>query len=95
MTDPSSNMTDRLVIQRLMSEDESLTLKKRYIINSIDKLVIEDRLTVLKVIESIDREKVKTLSTGSAYNLDSAPQGLISVLSYTIERLLKQGSDMH
>jgi len=95
MTDPSSNMTDRLVIQRLMSEDEALTLKKRYIINSIDKLVIEDRLTVLKVIESIDREKVKTLSTGSAYNLDEAPQGLISVLSYTIERLLKQGSDMH
>ena len=88
-------MTDRLVIQRLMSEDESLTLKKRYIINNIDNLVLEDRLTVLKVIESVDREKVKTLSIGTAYNLDQAPQGLISVLSYTIERLLKQGGDMN
>ena len=87
-------MTDRLVIQRLMSEDEALTLKKRYIINNIDNLILEDRLTVLKVIESIDRQKIKTLSIGTAYNLDNAPQGLISVLSYTIERLLKQGSDM-
>jgi hypothetical protein len=88
-------MADRSVIQRLMSEHESLTLKKRYIINSIDDLVLEDRLTVLRIIESIDREKIKTLSVGTAYNLDNAPQGLIDVLSYTIERLLKQGSDMH
>ena len=87
-------MTDRLVIQRLMSENESLLLKKRYIINNIDNLILEDRLTVLKVIQSVDCGGVKTLASGTAYNLDKSPPGLISVLSFTIERLLKQGSDM-
>jgi hypothetical protein len=76
-------------ITRLMTEAESLALKKRFIINNIENLMLDDRLTVLKVIEAIDREKIKTLSTGSAYNLDDCPDGLISVLCYTIEKLLK------
>jgi len=76
-------------ITRLMTQEESLALKKRYIINNIEKLILEDRLTVLKVIEAIDRQRIKTLASGSAYNLDKAPDGLISVLCYTIEKLLK------
>ena len=72
-----------------MTEQESLALKKRFIISNIENLSLEDRLTVLKVIEAIDREKIKTLPTGSFYNLDKAPDGLISVLCYTIEKLLK------
>ena len=76
-------------ITRLMTQEESLALKKRFIINNIENLILEDRLTVLKVIESVDRERIKTLSTGSAYNLDKAPDGLISVLCYTVEKLLK------
>ena len=76
-------------ITRLMTQEESLALKKRYIINNIENLILEDRLTVLKVIESVDRERIKTLASGSAYNLDKAPDGLISVLCYTVEKLLK------
>jgi len=72
-----------------MTQEESLALKKRYIINNIENLILEDRLTVLKVIESVDRERIKTLASGSAYNLDKAPDGLISVLCYTVEKLLK------
>lgn len=72
-----------------MTQEESLALKKRYIINNIEKLILEDRLTVFKVIEAIDRQRIKTLASGSAYNLDKAPDGLISVLCYTIEKLLK------
>jgi hypothetical protein len=75
-------------ITRLMTERESLQLKKRYIINNIDKLVLEDRLSVLKVIQAVDRENIKPIATGSAFNLDKAPPGLIDVLEYTISRLL-------
>ena len=76
-------------ITRLMTERESLQLKKRYIINNIDKLVLEDRLSILKVIQAVDRENIKPIATGSAFNLDKAPAGLVDVLEYTITRLLQ------
>lgn len=80
-------------IKRLMSEQESLTLKKRYIINSIEKLDLGDRMAILKVIESVDRDQIKTLSYGSAYDLDKCPLGLISVLCYTISNIIEKNTD--
>lgn len=78
------------VIKRLMTEQESLTLKKRFIIHNIDRLALEDRQTVLKIIEAVDRDRIKTLAEGTAYNLDKCPQGLLDVLEYTISRLIDQ-----
>ena len=79
-------------IHRLMTEHESQQIKKNYIINNIQNLILEDRLTVLKVISAIDRESIKTLGSGTAYNLDKAPCGLIEVLEYTISKLLTQSA---
>jgi len=78
----------KIQVERLMTR-ESLMLKKRYILNNIDRLALEDRLAILRVISSIDRDRIKTLGTGTAYDLDRAPQGMLSVLCYTIEKLLK------
>ena len=79
-------------IQRLMTEHESQQIRKNYIIANIDRLVLEDRLTVLRVISAIDRESIKTLGIGTVYNLDKAPCGLIEVLEYTISKLLEQSA---
>ena len=75
-------------ITRLMTERESLQLKKTFIINNIDRLHIDDRLSVLRVIQAVDEENIKTIATGSVFNLDKAMPSLIDVLEHVISRLL-------
>ena len=67
-----------------MSASPPVAFKKQYIIRHIDDLVYDDRMEVLTLLRDLDKDKIKSLATGSAYNLDKATPEHINRVFYLV-----------